>query len=382
MSSSPVTQVAESAVDASGLSISTATPSPTSGRLGTVYDPVTMAAAVPIHFHPFTNTSLGGQDFLMLSTQIWTAATVASANPGQYSAYTSVTTPSWVMVNAATGTKSLINGSVSIPMKTTATDVVLTAAVSRGNDQLWILNSTSVGAVVQHWHVNTALNTVALLDEEVIPTGSHSTDTIVFSQGLHWSYSTAPYIHVYGTGSETGSVYQARKAWSQVGHSPTPVTLTNPQTTQWEVWMGSGWDPDLTNASPLTSRGVALTSAAPLSIAHYGNKGFSPQMSQKQTGYTFMSLVTKTGSAYAAQLYTSLGGRDWTPYQTPIALGASGSTYTGANVQLQPQIGPNVSLIGAGSASAVPFVYTTKTTSGGNASLNNIWGLLQIPALS
>jgi hypothetical protein len=335
-----------------------------------------MAAAVPIHFHPYTNTSLGGQDFLMLATQIWSPATVASA--GQYSAFTSVTTPSWVMVNAANGTKSLINGSISIPMKTPATSPMLTAAISRGNDQLWTLNSTSVGAVIQHWHINTALNTVNPLSEEVIPTASHSADTIVFDSGLHWSVSTAPYMYVYGTGSSTNNVYQARKNWSQVGHAG---TATNPLTSQWEVWTGSGWDPDLTQARPLTSQGVALTSQAPLSIAHYGNRGFSPQMSQKQTGHAFMSVVTKIGSAYTANVYASVGGRDWKPTGMTVALGSSGTTYTGANIQLQPQIGPNASLITSGSAGAIPYVFTTKTTSGGNSTLNNIWGLMQIPAL-
>jgi len=379
VATSPVTQVAESAVDASGLSISTATPSASSGRLGTVYDPTMMAAAVPIHFHPYTNTSLGGQDFLMLANQIWTGATQASANPGAYSAFTSVTTPSWVMVNAANGTKSLINGSVPIPMKTSVSASTLTAAVSRGNDQLWTLNSTNVGAVVQHWHVNTALNTVSPLAEETIPTGSSGADTIVFDDGLHWSVSTVPFMHAYGTGSSTGNVYQARKAWSQVGHVG---TATNPLTTQWEVWTGTGWDPDLTQAQPLTSAGVPLTSQAPLSLAHYNNQGFSSQMSQKQTGHTFMSVVSKSGSSYTANLYNSVGGRDWKPTGVTVALGASGSTYTGANIQLQPQIGPNASLISSGSASAVPYVYTTKTTSGGNSSLNNNWALMQIPALS
>jgi hypothetical protein len=363
--------------------VSTATPSATSGRLGTVYDPTTLAAAVPIHYHPYTNTSLGGQDFLMLANQIWSPATVSSGHPGQYSAFTPVNTPSWVMVNAASGTKSLINGSVGIPMKTPVSSATLTAAVSRGNDQLWTLNSTSAGAVVQHWHVNTAVNTVTPLAEETIPTGSHGGESVLFDDGLHWSASTAPYTHAYGTGSSTGAIYSARKAWSQVGHVALPATVARPQTTQWEVWTGSGWDPDFTKASPLTSQGVPITSAAPLSFGHYGNTGIGgASLRPKTTGYTFMSTVTKTGSSYAAQLYSSLGGRDWAPYLAPIALGASGSTYTGANIQLQPQIGPNASLISSTSATAIPYVYTTKTTTGGNSSLNNIWGLIQVPALS
>lgn len=374
MASSPVTQISESAVDASGLSVSTATPSATDGRLGTIYDPTVMAAAVPIYFHPFTNTSLGGQDFIMLANQIWTGADIGAH--GSYSTFTPVTTPSWVLVNAANGTKSLINGSIAIPMKTPVTSSTLTAATSRGNDLLWVLNSTDVGAVVQHWHVNTAINTVNILAEEIIPTGSHGGETIVFDSGLHYSQTTTPYMHAYGTGSTTHSVYQARKAWSQVGHSGTAI---NPLTSQWEVWTGTGWDPDLTTAQPLTSFGVPLTSVAPLSFAHYGHTGVSAQMSRKYTGYTLMSVVTKTGSSYAAQVYSSLGGRDWTPYLPPIALGVSGSTYTGANIQLQPQIGPNPSLITG--ASAAPYVYTTKNTSGGNSSLTNVWSLMQIPAL-
>lgn len=377
MASSPVQQVAESAVDASGLSISTATPLGSNGRLGTVYDPTVMAAAIPVHFHPYTNTSLGGQDFLMLASTIWTAATVASA--GSYSASTPVTTPSWVMVNAANGHKSLINGSIAIPMKTPVGSSTLTAAVSRGNDLLWTLNDTDAGAVAQHWHVNTALNTVTPLSEEVLPTATNGSDTVTFSSGLHYSQTTEPYIHAYGTGSSTNGIYAARKQWAQVGHVAVPTHIANAPTsnTNWEVWTGTGWDPDLTNASPLTSQGVPLTSMGPLSFGHYSLTGVSASIRNKRTGWTVMSVVNKVSSSYFAQLYSSLGGRDWTPYLAPIALGASGSTYVGGNIQLQPQIGPNPSLITG--SSAIPYVVTTKTTSGGNSTLNNVWSLIQVP---
>lgn len=379
MASSPVPQVHESAVDASGLSISVAAPSGTDGRLGTVYDPAVMAAAVPVHFHPFTNTSLGGQDFLMLSSSIWTAATVASA--GQYSAHTAVNTPTWVMVNAANGTKSLINGSIAIPMKTPVTSSVLTAAVSRGNDMLWTLNNTSAGAIAQHWHVNTALNTVNLFSEEILPTATNGPDTITFSAGLHYSYSTTPYTYAYGLGSSTSHVYQARKQWAQVGHVAVATGLANAPTssTSWEVWTGTGWDPDPSKAQPLTSSGAPLSSLAPLSFAHYGLVGSTGSIRPKRTGYTLMSVVTQTSGTYHAQLYTSLGGRDWTPYQAPISLGGSG-VYVGGNIQLQPQIGPNPSLITG--ASAIPYVVTTQATSGSNLSLVNTWGLIQVPVIS
>jgi hypothetical protein len=378
VASSPLQQIPSTAMDAAGLSITTAIRSATDPRPGAVYDPTNLAAVVPVHFHPTTSPSLGGTNFLMLSSQRWTSATVSASDPGAYTAYTSNTTPSWVQVNAATGARTTINSGFDIPMKTSGTPI-LTAAVSRGNDMLWTLNSVTQGddvvAVVQHFHNNTAINVTTLNGEETIPTASSGEDTVTFSQGLHWSSSTTPYMLAYGAGSQSGQIYTARKTWARVGYSG---TATTPLDTQWEYSTGTGWSSDPTAASP-----GPVTTIAPLSFGHSSMQRTQSGMSKGWTGLQYMSAVSVSGTAVTATVYSSLGGRPWQSTGTTVSLGTMGGTYMGGNLQFQGQVGPNPTMIDAvNSSNAVPYVYSTLSTSGGASSIVNTWGLLQVPRYS
>jgi len=386
VSTSPLQQIPSTAIDAAGLSITTAIKSPIDPRPGAIYEPVNLAAAAPVHFHPTTSPSLGGTNFLMLNNQRWTAATLSTTHPGYYSAHTADNNPNWVQVNAATGGVTAINSGYEIPMSTANDSRTLTAAASRGNDMFWTLNSvtqdSNTVAVVQHWHNNTAVNTVNLRGEETIPTATNGAedDPIVFSSGIQWSSTTTPYMYVYGTGSTTNNVYMARKKWARVGYVGTP---TNQLDTQWEVYTGTGWSPDPTTAGAVMTTSGPLTSVGPLSFAHHGIQRGQRAMTTGLTGYNFVATVVAAGSARSAQIYSSLGGRPWQPTGSPVSLGTAGITYLGGTLQFQGPVGPNPTMIDpANSSSAVPYVTSVLTTSGGDSSIVNTWGLMQVGRFS
>jgi hypothetical protein len=381
MSTSPLQQIPSTAVDVAGLSVSTLIKSPTDPRPGHIYDSTNLAAAVPIHFHPTTNPSMGGNNYLMLNSQRWTSAMVSTTNPGAYTAYTPISVPNWVQVNAATGARTTINSGFEIPMTTPNTSRTLTAASSRGTDLFWTLNSVVNGsetsAVVQQWHNNTVINTINLRGEETIPQGTNGSDTVNFSAGLQWSSTTAPYMYFYGTGSSTHQVYMARKSWSRVGHTGTP---TRPLDTQWEFFNGRGWVTDATALQPIQTASGPLVSVGPLSFGHYGMTRAQSGMRNNAVGYNFMSTVQASGTARSAQIYSSLGGRSWQTVGSPISLGTAGSTYMGGTLQLNGHVGPNPDMVTG--ATALPYCYTLMQTSGGASSLQVNWGLLQVPQLS
>jgi len=384
MSTGPLQQVPSTAIDADGLSITTSIKSSLDPRPGHAYNPDSLAAAAIVHLHPYTSPSLGGTNYLMMMSQRWTTATPDAANPGAYTDYTPTTVPSWVHLNAANGHTSAINSGFEIPMKTANDSRTLTSAVSRGNDMLWALYATQSGetasAVVQHWHVNTVINTVNLRAEETIPAATNGDDQILFSAGLQWNSVITPYMYAYGLGSSTGQVYVARKTWARVGYVG---TARNPVDSQWEVYTGDGWSPDLTQAGPVQTATGPLTSKGPLSFGYYGMKRALPGTTLGLTGYTFMSTVTAAGDARSAQIWSSLRNRPWTPTGAPITLGNQGSTYLGGTLQFQPNVAANPAMIDpAASATALPYLTSVMSTSGGASSINVDWGLLQVPRLS
>lgn len=381
MASSPTAQVPDTAVDAAGLSVSTATRSASDPRPGQAWSPVSLAAAVPVHFHPTTAPGMGGASFLMLSSLRWTSATPSATDPGAYSAHTLDANPSWALINGATGQMSAVNSGFEIPMRTPNAGRTLTSAASRGNDNLWTLTDAVQGsnhvAVVQHWNYNTAINTLNLISEEVIPAGTNGSDVVVFSAGLQWSATTAPYMYAYGLGATTGHVYVARKAWARVGHVGTAAA---PIDSQWEFGTSNGWSTVATDCKPVQTASGPLASSGPLSFAHYGMRRAQSGMSKGTSGYSFLATVAASGSARLAQVYESLGGRPWKSVGSPIALGTAGSTYLGGTLQFQGSVGPNPTMVDpANSATAIPYVYSTLPSAG--KILQN-WALLQVPRLS
>jgi hypothetical protein len=372
--SSPLLQIPSTAVDIPGLSVATSVRSPTDPRSGAVYDNVNLAAAVPVHFHPMTAPALGGGTFMMINSQRWTAATPSTTDPGYASAFTADDTPNWAMVNATTGGAAAVNSGFSIPMKTPVETATLTAAVSQGTNMLYLLNSTDVGAVVQHFHNNTAINTLNPINEEIVPAATGTAgEAIVFDSGIDYSQATDPYMVFYGAGSETNHVYMARKRWSRVGDVGIGTRITDGQ---WEFFNGTGWILDSTGLAPLQSMAGPLVSIGPMSFAHYG---INRTQKGKTISHTLAVATLASGSVRTAQVYEALGGRPWTPLGAPIALGSAGSTYLGGTAQLQGQLGANPAMVDPmTSSTAIPYLVATKLTSGSTHQIHVDWGLIPL----
>jgi len=373
MSSSPLLQVPSTSVDLAGMSISTAVRSPTDPRPGHVYDNTNLAAAAPVHFHPMTSPSLGGDQFMMLNARRWTAATPSATDPGYIGAHTEDLSPSWALVNGSSGGAIAMNAGYSIPIKTPIASATLVGAVSRGQAMLYTLLNTDVGAIVQHWNNNTAINTLNLVNEEVIPTATCGSDDVIFGAGVDYSQSTDPYMVFYGVGGVTGHVYMARKRWSRVGD----VGIgTREHDGAWEFFDGTGWVLGSTAVQPVQTTTGPMTTAGPMSFAHYGIIRAQPG---KITGYSLAAAVMASGSVRTAQVYESLGGRPWMPLGAPIALGTVGSTYLGGTLQFQGQLGANPAMVDATvDASAVPYLISTKLTSGSTHQIHVGWGLIPL----
>lgn len=381
MASAPLVQIPDTVVDAVGLSLSTSPRLPTDPRQGSAYDNTTIAAAVPIHFHHMSASALGGDNFMMLSSQRWYAGTPLSTDPGYLSSFTVDDDPNWVMINAATGIVSTVNSGTEIPMSTPADSRILVAAASRGTDMLYTLTEVTQGdddlAVVQHWNNNTVINTLHAIGEETVPPAVNGPDDIVFTAGLHYSAATDPYMHLFGTGSSSGAVYMARKPWASIGQIGIP---TRPLIVDWEFFTGTGWLADPTSARPVqTDTGATMLSAGPMSFA---NLALPRRTSGKTLSYALAATTVLSGSTVTAQVYSSLSGRPWSALGAPIALGTVGSTYLGGTLQLQSGLGANPALVDSGSSAAVPYVISYKETLSGAHRINTAWGLIQIPQLA
>lgn len=381
MSTAPLQQVPDSAIDLPGLSIATSPRLPADPRQGSAYDNTVMFAATPVHFHHMSASALGGDNFMMINSQRWYGATSLGTDPGYASAYTVDSSPSWVMVNAATGIVTAVNEGTGIPTSVPFDTRVLTAAVSRGTDMLYTLTEVTtdsvVSAVVAHFHNNTAINTLNPVGEETIPTATNGSDTIVFSAGVSYSAATDPYMLFYGAGSSTGAIYMARKPWAHVGNVGVP---TRPLLVDWEFFTGTGWSSGPTTARPVKSNtGGTLTTAGPMSFA---NLSMPSRSSGRTTPYALMVLTELISTTMVARAYSSLGGRPWTPLGNAVSLGTTGTTYLGGTMQLQGQLGTNPLRVNSGSWAAVPYVISTKVSSGSAHGIDTAWGTLQMPPLT
>lgn len=379
MVSSPLQQIPSTSVDLAGLSITTANRSTTDPRPGAVYDPNDLAAAVPISFYP-----IGARSYMMINSLRWTAATVDSTDPAAYTAWTDSATPSWAIVDGATGSKSAINGAYDIPMTTANDSRVLTAVEHLSPNMLYLLNDVTVGsthsAVIQVWHVNTAIGsttgagTVNLVAEETIPVGTNGGDTVAFNKGV---YRYGSDMYFFGAGSSTSQVYLARKSWSRLGFLTAPGGSSNAVAPYWEYYTGTGWGTDPTVLAPVQTTTGPMTTHGPIAVAQYG---LSRTMPGRKSVYTLLSTVAASGSVRTAQVYASLSNRPYQPVGSPVALGSAGTTYLGGTLQWQSTLGVQPSLVTTpDSSTAIPYLTAVKSTSGGASKISITWGCWQVP---
>lgn len=363
MATSQATAVASSSLDVSNLSTVTSLPG-VDPRSGAIYNAASVAAAQPTWFHPLKDGR-----HLMLCQRTWSGATpVGGVSAGVYSAFSENLQPSWFFVNGPAGQLTFVPGGQFIPLKTPVTDATLVAGASRSTDMLWPLHSVHIDgsrqAVLQFFQISSSMS-VTNSGEEIIP----STDTVVFDKGIQYN---TPYLYIYGTDS-AGNLYRARKGWARVGFNPKTKTNTRgfplAQGTNWEFYTGTGWSQDITELAIVQS---GLTSDGPVSFGYWQD-------------YTLMSTVTKSGTAYSANVWASNKGLPWSQQTlaTPISLGDSGAgTYLGAGLQFMSQIGANPVSLPVGTNAGIVYLTSSKLISSGHYSLANAWGIYPINLVS
>jgi hypothetical protein len=364
MASTVTSQVPTGSLDTAGVSISTATPTGSNVRAGTIYNPSLLAAASPIWFHPMFDGR-----YLMINSRTWTAATPAGGI-GYYSAYTESLLPSWVIVDGPSGATAQVPNFPVIPFKSSPSAATVTAAASRPPGYLFLLHTATISsqsqAILQHMNIATN-GAVTIAQEEILPTATIDSSTILFDRGIQFA---DPYMIVYGTDSD-GTVYTIRKPWAKIGVNsqlnPSPQNHGGVGATEvaWSYYTGTGYSPDSTQLVPLTTvLGTSLTTKGLMSIATVRNQ-------------LIMTTVGVSGTTYSAQAWYSKSGRPITALGSSIALGSSSSgTYLGGGLQLQPQL--SAATVPSGALTAIPYVISEKLTTGGNHSLSNTWGTLPV----
>lgn len=367
MSRTGAVQVPANSIDANAVSIVTAARTVADPRAGTVYHPDTFAAAQFIHFHPLTE-----HQYIGLFSRRWHTATVATGDPGAYSAHTEDTTPGWAVINVPTGHRDQLGDDFTIPIRATVDERVLVSAVSRSSDFLYTLQSitvdTTVSGLVSHWRWNPSMNAVVPMGEEPVPSAVRDGQDVIFDKGL-W-YLT-PNLVVFGTSSVDHAVYMARKSWARIGTNK-PITskldATVPRSTdpRWEYFTGTGWSFDSSEVGPLATAEGLLTSEGPVSTAFYRDR-------------TVMSTVfTETDMRRTGRIWVSRSGKTWTRAGT-LPLG-SATSYLGGTVEFQQMIPPSITnQVMLDNPGAIPYLISTKNTVGANSRLDNDWDLWPLP---
>jgi len=362
MASTVTAQVPPGSVDTAGISISTATPTASNPRAGTIYNPTTLAAAQPCYFHPMFNGN-----YLMINAWTWWAGTPAGGI-GYYSGYNETPAPSWLIVDGASGATAPVPNYPLIPFKNPVTTATVTAATSRHPGYLFLLHqvtlNNSVQAILQIMSIATS-GAVTLTQEEILPTVALDSETVLFDRGLQYA---DPYMIVYGSDS-SGTVYTIRKPWAKIGVSTqlNPTTQTHGAVgateVAWSYNSGAGYTPDPTQLAPLTTvDGTSLTTQGPISTAQVNNQ-------------LLITTVADNSGTYTGQVWSSRKGRPITAVGSSVALGTT-ATYLGGGLALQPTL--SAVTVPSGASAALPYVVSTKATAEGNDSLINTWGTFPV----
>lgn len=256
-------QVLASSLDSPGLSVVSSSRHPDAVRSGSIYRTDTLAAAVPLWFHPMNNG-----DYLALFARRLVSAVPASPLspwPLLYATADLDTVPCWAIVSPATGAVRDIS---DVPSRQRGVRE-MTAAVSRG-EYLFVLNRYDPPidgdpdtALLQHFRVS-ADQGITLMTEEMVPGD--------LSLGL---YADKSHLVVFGDDG-TGLLTAARKNWGRIGVN----TDINPSWT-WQVHAKTGWV-TIGSAEPVPLGGD-LPAHGPCSLARYRDTYYL--MASTQTDY-------------------------------------------------------------------------------------------------
>lgn len=165
MATSPL-QLPDNTLDMKGVSVSTALPSPTDARAGTIYSPESFAACHPVYITPVEN-----DNYLLLYSRSWRYGHASSEHPGYYSSYEISTNPGWVVFNSVHGT--LQSPPVDIPIQTPHDSATLIGVTAIPPYYVYLLYTLTWGnltlTLVQHMLYNPSIKTWSILAEEAVP---------------------------------------------------------------------------------------------------------------------------------------------------------------------------------------------------------------------
>ena len=168
MASSPLDATPSNSIDVPGISITTAMPSASDLRAGSLYD-YALSGFSPVYVTPMDE----GQ-YLLLFNRRWQSGVPSTSTPGYYTSYSINDTPGWMLVNSS-GTRSPVKDSYDIPMSTPYDTRFMTAACSRPLHFTYVLNTVTYNgittAVLQNIFYNPPVKTIGTLAEETIPDG-------------------------------------------------------------------------------------------------------------------------------------------------------------------------------------------------------------------
>lgn len=395
-------QVSSDSIDSVGVSVTISPRRADDFRYGTVFDTDLLAGVAPLHLHPLTN-----EQYLLVFSRRWHTATTSADDPGRYVSFTEDTTPGWVKVAVPSGSRTLMNTGFSIPTQKSYDTVVLTDAVSRSTEYLYLLTSSTTGSitsgVVSHWWHNTTTNSIQQIAEEVVTSAMSRPvnttnlawlaftdeeklsggDLVVFDRGL-WFLS--PHLIVFGSAPD-GRLFMARKPWGRIGYNSRETVGSSYRTQgstaedpRWTYYTGEGWSADPFLAGAVNdSTGTPITTEGPVSVATYRDR-------------SWMATVASDGDNRHARIYTQRGQRPWKLEDTVFLGSVADGSYLGDNLRFQQQVSPSLSsdaMTTNTNDAAVVYVVSTRsttTTEGENpvssSSLLNTWGLWSVPRLN
>ena len=317
-----------------GLTLYTSQRSADDPARGSLYNPATLAAAAPVHFHPLTATS-----YVMVFSHRWYNATPDPAALGRYTAHTEDPTPCWVRIHAS-GAPALIGGGYEIPGTENTT---LVGACTRGT-YLYVLSVDGLdSAVITQLYWNTGREIFVPVAQETLPMAEVGGHDVAFTRGI---YIDGAHVVLVGA-EEGGEIFLARKAWGKIGawrlHDRAGWDLTaRVDDVSWEYREDTGWSTDPALATPLN-----LSTAGPVSVSRKGRT-------------LHYAVVEADGDTRTGRIWSSTDTSPvWRDTGITADLGTAGSTYLGGTLQLQSQL----------HADGIPCV-TTVLESGG---LNVIW---------
>jgi len=329
MATDTADQVLSDSVDSAGVSIVTATRTVDNPRLGSIYNPDTLAAADPVWFH----RAHDGR-YLALFRMRWHTATAAdTTGPTLYSDYIETSIPCYAWINPTTG---VADG----PHPWPGLDA-LSAAVSRDNYMFTLGLDANGNAAVQHI-VFTRLGGLQFHNQEVVPAG--------YYLGLHID---GRYLYVYGIGDD-GYLARVRRNWGRIG-------INDPQM-PWEYETPKGWTADPDEAASMPGD---LPADGPCSVGKFRDRLYV---------MTTRNVVDDwQGVLYSARPVDPV----WKPVSAPpIDLGDD-DTYLGGTAYLQSQLVPRPEALG-GARAGFCWVSSTRLEIGSDEAMVTRWGIVSV----